>query len=316
MDLQTLDLFVAVARRLSFAAVAKDRGVDPSSVSRAIAELEAELGLRLFQRTTRTMALTEAGAVYLARVEPLADEIAGARDAAAQVAGRPRGLLRLTASVTFGQRRIVPLMGAFRARHPELALDCLFTDATVDLVAERIDLAIRLAPTVEGDLVASRLMDTRYRVVASPAYLAAHPPLARPADLGAHRVLLFTLRAYRSRWLFRDAAGAVEAVPIAGDITLSPAGALLDAAEAGLGPALLPDWLVDEAIAAGRLVDPFPDLRATATSFDTAAWLVYPSRAYLPGKVRAMADFLRQHLRRGAAGGAMTRAPPALPAAP
>lgn len=300
MNLEALDLFVAVARRLSFAAVAKDRGVDPSSVSRAIGDLEGELGLRLFQRTTRTMALTEAGAIYLARVEPLLDEIAGARDAAAHLTGRPRGLLRMTASVTFGQRRIAPLLGAFRARHPGLALECLFTDATVDLVADRVDLAIRLAPSVEGDLVAAKLMDTRYRVVASPDYLADHPPLARPGDLAAHRVLLFTLRAFRSRWLFRDEAGAVEAVPVAGDITLSPAGALLDAAEMGLGPALLPDWLVDEAIAAGRLVDPFPALRATATSFDTAAWLVYPSRAYLPGKVRAMADFLRESLGRGA----------------
>jgi DNA-binding transcriptional LysR family regulator len=299
MDVQALDLFVAVARRLSFAAVAKDRGVDASSVSRAVAELEAELGVRLFQRTTRTMALTEAGAVYLARIEPLIDEIAGARDAAAQGAGRPRGTLRLTASVTFGQRRIAPLLGAFRARHPEVTLECLFTDAALDLVSERIDLAVRLAPAVEGDVIAAKLMDTRYRVVASPAYLADHPPLARPADLAAHRVLLFTLRAYRSRWLFRDEAGAVEAVAVAGDVTLSPAGALLDAAEAGLGPALLPDWLVDEAVASGRLVDPFPRHRATATTFDTAAWLVYPSRAWLPGKVRAMADFLREQLARG-----------------
>jgi DNA-binding transcriptional LysR family regulator len=302
MDLRALDLFVAVARRLSFAAVAKERGVDPSSVSRAIGELEAELGLRLFQRTTRTMTLTEAGAVYLARVEPLADEIAAAREAAAQAAGGARGLLRLTASVTFGQRRVVPLLAGFRARHPGVTLECLFTDAALDLVAERIDLAVRLAPAVEGDVIAAKLMDTRYRVVASPGYLAAHAPLARPADLTAHRVLLFTLRAFRSRWLFRDAAGAVEAVAVEGDVTLSPAGALLDAAEAGLGPALLPDWLTDEAIARGRLVDVFPDLRATATTFDTAAWLVYPSRAWLPGKVRAMADFLRERLGRGAAG--------------
>lgn len=139
-------------------------------------------------------------------------------------------------------------------------------------------------------------MDTRYRVVASSAYLGAHPPLMRPADLTAHRALLFNLPAYRSRWLFRDASGNVERVPIDGDITLSPAGSLLNASVVGLGPALLPDWLVDEAIADGRLVDLFPDHRATATTFDTAAWLVYPSRAYLPGKVRAMADFLKERL--------------------
>jgi DNA-binding transcriptional LysR family regulator len=298
MDIQSLDLFVAVARRLSFAAVAKDRGVDPSSVSRAIGELEAELGLRLFQRTTRSMTLTEAGAVYLARIEPLVDEVDGARDAAAQVVGKPRGLLRMSASVTFGQRRIVPLLGAFRALNPDLKVECHFTDANVDLVAERIDLAIRLAPSVEGDLIAAKLMDTHYRVVASPSYLAGHPPLVKPADLSSHRVLLYNLRAYRSRWLFRDASGAVDSVAIDGDVTLSPAGSLLDAALAGLGPALLPDWLVDAAIADQALIDLFPRHQATATTFDTAAWLVYPSRAYLPGKVRAMADFLKGSLAR------------------
>jgi DNA-binding transcriptional LysR family regulator len=293
MNLDALRLFAEVSRRGSFAAVARERNADPSQVSRAIADLEADLGLRLFQRSTRSMALTEAGDLYLARVQPLIEEFERARDEAVRTAGAPRGLLRLTASVTFGQRRIVPLLKEFRALHPELSLECLFTDANVDLVADRIDLAIRLAPAVEGDVITTKLMDTRYHVVASPSYLADAPPLRRPADLAAHRCLLFSLRAYRTRWLFRDAAGAVEEVPIVGDLTVSPAGALLDAVLDGLGPALLPHWLIGESLAAGRLIDPFPAHRAAATTFDTAAWLVYPSRAYLPGKVRAMIDFLK-----------------------
>lgn len=299
MDLNSLQLFVAVAQRLSFAAVARERGLDPSSVSRSIAELEAELGLRLFQRSTRAMALTETGDLYLSRIEPLIDEMTQAREAALQVAGAPRGVLRLTASVTFGQMRIVPLLNEFRALYPDLTLECLFTDANVDLVAERVDLAIRLAPTIEGDLIAAKLMNTRYRVVASPRYLAGHPEIRQPADISSHRVLLFNLRSYRSRWLFRDREGNEETVPISGDITLAPAGSLLAAALAGLGPALLPDWLVDEAITDGRLQDLFPGHRATATTFDTAAWLVYPSRAFLPNKVRVMIDFLRSKFATG-----------------
>lgn len=302
MNLSTLGLFAAVARRGSFAAVAKERNVDPSSVSRGIAELEAELGLRLFQRTTRSMTLTEAGDIYLSRVEPLVEELARARDAAAGIAGAPRGLLRLSASVTFGQRRIVPLLNRFQAQHPDLKVEGVFTDANVDLVADRIDLAVRLAPTIEGDLVAAKLIDTRYHVVVSRAYIAAHGVLTEPAELSARRCLLFNLKAYRTRWLFQDAHGTVREVPIDGDFVLSPAGALLDAALAGLGPALLPDWLVGEAIAEGRLVDVFPTYNATATSFDTAAWLVYPSRAFLPSKVRAMIDFLREEIRCGARG--------------
>lgn len=296
MDLRTLKLFASVARQLSFTAVAKDLDVDPSSVSRAIGELEAALGLRLLQRTTRSMSLTEAGALYAARIEPLLEEFASANDAVVRLGGTPHGTLRLTASVTFGQMRIVPLLGAFRSRYPDLKVECLFTDANVDLVAERIDLAIRLAPAVEGDLVVTKLMDTRYRVVASPWYLERHPPIRRPQDLSQHRMLLNTLRAFRSRWLFRDANGATETVPIDGDVTISPAGALFDAALAGIGPALLPDWLVDAAVDDGQLVDLFPHLQATATTFDTAAWLVYPSRAYLPGKVRVMIDFLKEQV--------------------
>jgi DNA-binding transcriptional LysR family regulator len=300
MNTEHMILALDVARRGGFAAVAKERDLDPSTVSRAIAELEAELGLRLFQRSTRRLAPTEEGALWLARVEPLAEELSRAgemaRDAARGAGGDVRGLLRVTASVTFGQTRIVPLLPEFLARHPHVQVEGIFSDANVDLVADRIDLAIRLGPTVSGDLITSKLMDTTYRVVASPAYLSRAPRLSMPEDLAAHRVLLFNIPAFRSRWRFRDVNGVVSEVPIDGDITLAPAGSLLSAAVAGLGPALLPDWLVDADIAAGRLTDCFPMWRSAAASFDTAAWLVYPSRAYLPAKVRVMIDFLREKL--------------------
>jgi DNA-binding transcriptional LysR family regulator len=302
MDTRALALFVEVARAGGFAAAARPRGLDPSTVSRAVAGLEADLGLRLFERSTRALRLTEAGARYLARAEPLVEELARAAAEARAGRARPTGLLRLSASVTFGQRRVLPLLPEFRARHPEVALDCVFTDATVDLVADRIDLAIRLAPSVEGDLVAARLMDTRYRVVAAPDWLAARAPIARPADLGVHAALLFALRPFRARWLFRAADGCVEAVPVHGEVTLSPAGSLREAALAGMGPALLPDWLVDDDVAAGRLVRLLPEWDVAATSFETAAWIVYPSRSFLPAKVRAMIDFLRERLPGAASG--------------
>jgi DNA-binding transcriptional LysR family regulator len=296
MEVKDLELFADVARAASFAAVAKERNVDPSTVSRNIVALEDELGIRLFQRTTRRMTLTEAGDIYLARVESLLEELDHARDAATSASGKPRGTLRLTASVTFGQMRIVPLLREFRALYPDLKLECVFTDATVDLVGERIDLAIRLGPAVQGDVIAAKLIDTHYRVVASSGYIASAPPLTKPAQLTEHRCVLFNIRAFRTRWLFRDSKGSVTEIPIDGDITLSPANALRQAAIDGLGPALLPSWLVDPDIAAGRLVNAFPKYEITATTFETAAWLVYPSRAFLPNKVRVMIDFLRQRI--------------------
>jgi DNA-binding transcriptional LysR family regulator len=296
MNLADLSLLLDVARLGSFAAVARARGVDPSSIGRAVLGLEDELGVRLFERTTRRMELTEAGDLYLARVGPTLEELDRAREEALAIRSEPRGTLRLSASVTFGQRVIVPSLGRFRARFPQVRVEAVFTDANVDLVAERIDLAVRLAPQVSGDLIVTKLCDTHYRVVASPGYLAAAPHLRRPADLSAHRVILFPFQPFRSRWIFRSRTGTAEEQPVDGDLVLAPAGALRDAALAGLGPALLPDWLVTEDIAQGRLIHCLSPWDVTATSFDTAAWLVYPSRSYLPGKTRAMIDFLKGDL--------------------
>ncbi|MCB2128178.1 MAG: LysR family transcriptional regulator [Rhodobacteraceae bacterium] len=293
MDPADLALLLDVARTGSFAGAARARGVDPSSIGRTVAGIEADLGIRLFERTTRRMEMTEAGERYLARIAPLLEEIAQAGDEARDASAAPSGTLRLSASVTFGQRVIVPRLGAFRAAHPAIRVEGVFTDANVDLVADRIDLAVRLGPGVEGDLIVSKLMDTHYRVVAAPDYLAGAAPLERPEDMARHRAVLFPFRDFRSRWLFRDARGKVVEQPVDGELVLTPALALRGACLAGLGPALLPDWLIGDDVASGRLVRCLPEWEVTATTFDTAAWLVYPSRSYLPAKVRAMIDFLR-----------------------
>jgi DNA-binding transcriptional LysR family regulator len=297
MNLTDLALFAETARLGSFAAVAKARGTDPSTISRRLAALEDSLGTRLFQRTTRSLSLTEAGDLYLARALPLIEELTRIAAEARETGSQPKGTLRLTASVTFGQAMILPLLPAFRAAYPDIRLECLFTDQNLDLIADRIDLAIRLAPAIEGDVIAARLMTTRYRVVAATAYLASAPPLETPEDLARHRLLLFTIRPFQTRWLFRDATGTRE-VPVQGDITISPAGAIREAALAGLGVALLPNYLTDPGISAGRLTRCLAGWEVTATSFDTGAWLVYPSRSFLPLKTRVMIDFLTAALPR------------------
>jgi DNA-binding transcriptional LysR family regulator len=296
MDLGDLKLFLDVAHRGSFAAAAKQRDLDPSSVSRAIAALEERLGVRLFQRTTRTLTLTEAGALYRARIEPLLEEMGNAAEAARSTQAGLSGTLRLTASVALGAMRITPLLPEFRAAHPDLAIECLFNDANLDLVAERVDLAIRLGPGITGDLIASRLAATRYRVVASPDWAARHPQVRVPHDLADTDCLRLDLSGFRSRWLFRQGDAGPFEVPVGGKLSLSTPLAILDLVRRGLGPALLVDWQIGEDLANGRLVDLFPSYAATATSFDTGIWAVYPSRAFLPLKVRTMLDFLRERL--------------------
>lgn len=296
MDFELLKTVTLVARHGSFAAAARVSGVDPSSVSRAVASAEAALGLRLFQRTTRSLNITEEGEIYLRRIVPLLEELDAAREAATKTLRKPSGTLKMTASVAFAHECVVPHLRAFHERYPAISVELLPTDANLDVAANGIDLAIRLAAAPTGDLISTRLLTTRYVVCASPDYLEAHAPIRAPADLAAHECLRFALPEFRTRWRFqRDSAEAFE-VPVNGRTIIANALSLRRAALDGLGPVLLADWLVGRDIAEGRLVDLFPDYDCTATEFDTGAWALYPSRSFLPRKVRAMIDFLREQL--------------------
>jgi DNA-binding transcriptional LysR family regulator len=241
------------------------------------------------------MVPTEAGELLLAGLPPVLDELARLRDEAASLRTGPVGTLRLTTSVAFGQVVLLPHLGAFRAAFPRLRLDLLLTDRNLDLVTDRVDLAIRLAPSHRADVAGQRLMPTRYCVVASPAWVSRQGAPQAPGNLGGHDCLLFDLPDYRTRWMFRNEQGQID-VPVRGSVVISSPLALRQAALDGLGPALLADWLVVQDLAAGRLVNLFPSHEVTATAFDTAAWLLYPSREHLPRKTRSAIAFLRTRL--------------------
>lgn len=296
MDLSVLQIFVEVVRQGSFAAVARDRNIDPSSVSRAIAGLEEEIGVRLFQRTTRQLSPTEAGMTYFERVESLVEEMQQAIDVATDISGKPKGTLRVTASVSFGLKCIVPLLPNFSEMYPDLTVDLLLTDAVVDLFAERIDVAVRLGLLADSTLIAQQLMQTRYFVCVSPDYLKQWGQPQKPEDVEQHNCLLFPLAGFRSRWIFRDRNGDESEIQVRGRTFISNAIALQQCAIAGMGLALLPHWLIDEDLRAGKLVNVFPDYQVTATDFNTAAWLVYPSRSYVPLKIRIFMDFLKKYI--------------------
>lgn len=296
MELSVLQIFVDVVKQGSFAAVARDRNIDPSSVSRAIAGLEEELGIRLFQRTTRQLSPTEAGMSYFQRIEPLVEEMQQAIDVASDMSGQPKGILRITASVSFGLKCIVPLLPDFRLLYPDLTVDLLLADAIVDLFTERIDLAIRLGLLADSTSIAQRLMQTHYFVCASPDYLQqkGHPKI--PSDIESHNCLLFPLSGFRSKWKFRNIDREESEVFVQGQTIISNAIALQQCAVAGMGLTLLPNWLIEDDIRDGKLVNVFPSYEVTARDFSSAAWLVYPSRAYVPLKVRVFIDFLKQHI--------------------
>lgn len=298
MDATALLIFIETVRRGSFSAVARDRDLDPSAVSRMIGGLERQLGVRLFERTTRRLVLTEAGQVYFERVEPLVEELERARLAVTDLGARMVGTLRVTTSASFGQSVIVPLLPAFTTANPDLTIELILTDTVLDIVTERIDVAIRLGRLADSSLVASQLMSTRYFVCASPGYLAGHSPIGQPNDLREHDCLLFPLTGFRSRWIFRDREGVRTEIPVKGRLIVSMAAALGQCAVAGMGPALLPHWIVADDLKRGTLTDLFPDQEVTATDFDTAVWFLHASRRYVPAKVRVFRDFVSYALRR------------------
>ncbi len=297
MDTQNLQLLIDVARRGNFAEVARDRKVDPSRVSRIVAGIEEELGFRIFQRSTRRLTLTEAGNIYVTGLTGALDDIDRAREEAAAVSAGPKGTLRLTASVAFGHRMLLPILPLFTDKHPGVDVDLILTDENIDLVGQRVDLALRLAANLSGEMVASRLMSTRYRVCASPSWLKQHERIFDdPTWIQNTDCLLLPLPGFRTRWIFRDRSGSMREVKVRGNITASSALALHNLAVAGQGPALLADWLAGPELREGTLIDLFPDHDVTATTFDTAVWMLYSSRAHVPFKVRSFIDHLRNHL--------------------
>lgn len=297
METRLLDIFLAVVQQGSFAAAARQLDLDPSYVSRSIAALETEYGVRLFQRTTRQLALTEAGTTLLGRIEPVLSELQLAREEVSSAQAQPGGKLRISASVAFGQTCLMPHVDRFISAYPEIDLQLLLTDTNLDLIRDTIDLAIRLAADVDNNLIHHQLMPTHYRVCASPDYLKNHGLPEYPHELSAHRCVCFTLPDYNSQWRFKTPKQDIINVVITPRLMISNALALKQATVDGIGPALLADWLIREELQAGSLVDVFPAYAVTATTFDTAAWLVYPARSFLPAKTRALINFLNSTIK-------------------
>ena len=294
METRDLETLMQVVRHGSFAGAARELNVDPSSVSRAIAALEGELGMRLFLRNTRKLSLTEAGSAFVERLAPLLDELSQAREAAVDATGVVRGRLRVTVSNAFAMRRLAHLLPRFCEAHPELELDLILTESSMDLVAERVDLAVRLGNMGDSEMVAVPLLQIRYHVVASPAWVrAVNPPLARPQDLQAMPCVGFTYLGFSSSWRFTPAGGEAIDVPVHPRLMTTNALLVREMALAGLGPALLADWMIADDLASGALVDLFPDHVAGTAEAPGAAWAVYPNRRHVPAKVRVFIDFLR-----------------------
>lgn len=277
--------FVAVAELSSFTAAAGRLDTSVVQVSRKVSALEQRLNVKLLHRTTRNVRLTEAGQLYYDQCKQLVEGLEEAERTVTQMQQEPKGLLKVTAPVTFGEQHIAPLAHRFLQEYPQVRLDLNLTNRTLDLVENSIDVAIRLGRLKDSSLIAKRLGDRQLSVCASPAYLAEYGTPTSLEQLNQHQCLLGTLE----YWRFRE-QGVERSLRLNGRIRCNSGLALLDACKAGLGLAQLPDYYVTEALAQGELQEVLTDFRDAREGI----WAVYTPNRNLSAKARLFVDYLSQ----------------------
>ncbi|MBB6426167.1 LysR family transcriptional regulator [Sphingopyxis sp. JAI128] len=288
--LLTLEMFVAVANEGGFAAAARKLGSSPPAVTRGIAALEARLGAALFHRSTRAVALTDAGTVFLGQARRILADLAGAERELRGAEAEPRGQLHLTAPVMFGRLHVLPVVGELIGQHRELMVRMMLIDRNVRIVEEGIDVAVRIGPLAATSLKAVRIGWVRQMLVASPAYLARRGAPASVADLSGHDLIAAMGPRAAGEWQFATQRWRVEPRP---RLVLNTVDGILAAAEAGLGIANLLSYQLSAAIDAGRLISLLPDDQPPALPVNL---LFEPSRAALPA-VRLLIAAMKARMR-------------------
>lgn len=285
--LQVVPLFVRVVETGNFTKAAKQVGVTPSAASRRVAQLEDHLGVRLFHRTTRQMRLTEDGRAFYDRCARIVSDFDEAIDGLSHARTEARGVLRVDVPRAFGALIVAPALPALLRRHPALQVDLTLRDHLVDPVAEGIDLLLRIGEPRESSLVMRRLGTARQILCASPQYLRKHGTPKSVGELEKHARLGFLRHGLPTAWRFRGDDGGETSVIPNGPLNMGDGELLCDAAVAGLGLVWLIDFIVEGALAEGRLV-PLLDDRALVTRPVAA---LYPPNRHLSPKVRVFMDF-------------------------
>ncbi len=279
--------FVAVAEVESFTVAAKRLGISTAQVSRQVSALEARLSTKLFYRTTRKVSVTEAGQIYYQHCRQVLDGLEEAERTITNLQLAPRGKLRLTAPVTYGEKTIAPLVNDFVLRYPELEVQMKLTNQKLDLVAEGYDLAVRLGKLEDSSMMARRLSSRTQYVCASPHYLAIYGVPHTLSELEQHNCLQGNL----DYWRFQE-QGKPRNIRVKGNIRCDSGWALLDAALKGIGIVQLPDYYVQPALASGELISLLEHYQEP----DDGIWAIYPHNRHLSPKVRMLLDYLSEAL--------------------
>ncbi|CAB3765235.1 LysR family transcriptional regulator [Paraburkholderia solisilvae] len=291
-DFEGLAMFAKVAEERSFAAAARAMGLSVATVSRGVSRLEARLGARLLNRTSRQLALTEFGLTVAESASRIYRDAEDTEGAARDLSGQPRGLVRLAIPMSYGLRWVAPILPDFFRAYPEVSIDLHLSDATVDLVGEGFDAALRIAVLPDSSLVARRICAASPFIVAAPSYLQRRGRPAHPHDLMQHDCLGYAYRARRDVWRFSNDAGEEQAIIPTGPLRATNADALVPTVLAGLAIAELPEFIAAEYLRDGRMEAILTDWTLPRGSL----YFVTPSARTRPAKVDALADFLVERL--------------------
>ena len=293
-DFEAWAVFASVVEHRSFSGAATALGVSKATVSKAISRLEARLGTTLFHRTSRRLTLTDSGQKLAERAQRILTEGQCAEEEALDAASAPAGLVRIAAPLTFGIKHLSPILAEFLGDNPGIRIDLRLSDAFVDIVGDGIDIALRIAELPDSSLRARRLGPVTGHIVGAPAYFDRHGRPRHPADLATHACFTYANTANPDVWRFRKPGGEEAAGRVDGPIRTDSGDAMLPALRAGLGVAVLPGFIVDEDIAAGRLEAVLPEWSAGSA----ALHLITPPGTLRPARVEALIEFLTDRLRR------------------
>jgi DNA-binding transcriptional LysR family regulator len=293
-DFEGLAIFAKVVELQSFAAAATELALSKATVSKAVTRLEQKLGARLFNRTSRRLALTDTGQKLSAQAARLlADGEAVENEALAQSVA-PRGLVRLAVPMTFGVKEVAPILPEFLSKYPDVAIDLHLSDAMVDLIGDGFDAGLRIASLPDSSLIARRLCAMPRYTVASPAYLKRHGRPTHPMHLAEHKCFGYAYLSTPDVWHYTNAKGEQASVRPGGPLRVNNGEALMPALLAGLGITDLPDFIVGDAIASGAVEVILEGWRQA----EGAVHLVMPSGRPRPARVEVLADFLTKHFSR------------------
>lgn len=292
-ELSNLQVFVRVVEEGSFSAAARQLGVTPSSVSRQMSQMEADLGARLFHRTTRKQNLTETGEVYFEHARRVVAELEDARLAVNKLSDAPTGKLHVTVEPDFAVSFLVPILPSFLKRFPDVQIRFTFTSENVDLIDGGIDLAIRIGHLADSSMIARKIAVSRSVVCASPGYIARYGTPKHPSDLVQHCCLSFKTSAGKNHWCFIENQTSLD-VPISGRMNANSLVFLRGMALADCGIVMVPKWLIGEELKSGQLVPLLSEFAQEPSSTPINA--VFSNTRHQAPKVRAFIDFLVEHI--------------------